>query len=141
MAQHRGQSRRIKGVFVERVILRNGFGFRIDYKLIRIAATRFAVQRRAPLPENFLKFFLWLRGNLLHRFDSQCAQGSFGNFPDAWNFSHRKRRQKSLLAPRRNPNQSARLARSEATLASSRVEARPPEHGRPVVRVISRSSL
>src|ERR1700724_1395155 len=110
MAQHRGQSRRIISVLIERVILRNGFGFRINYKLVRIATTCLAIQRRAPLAENFLKFFLWLRRNLFHRFDSQRAQGSLCDFSDPRNFSHRKRGQKSLFAPRRNPNQSPRLA-------------------------------
>src|ERR1700682_84108 len=110
MAQYRGQSRRIIRVFVERVILRNGFGFRIDYKLGRGATTRFSIQRRPPLPENLLKFFLRLRRNLLHRFNSQRTQSSFGDFSDAWNFSHRKRRQKSLFASRRNANESPRLA-------------------------------
>src|ERR1700730_620061 len=110
MAQHRGQSRRIISVLIERVILRNGFGFRINYKLVRIATTCLAIQRRAPLPENLLKFFLRLRRNLLHRFNSQRTQSSFGDFADAWNFSHRKRRQKPLFASRRNPNESPRLA-------------------------------
>jgi len=86
MAQHRGQSRRIIGIFVERMILRNGFGFRIDYELVRVAATRFTIQRRAPLSKNSLQFFLWLRRNLLHRFDSQRAQCSLRDFSDAWNF-------------------------------------------------------
>src|ERR1700733_447130 len=110
MTQHRGQSGPIIRIFVERVILRNGFGFRIYDKLVRVPATRFAIKRRAPLPKNFLEFFLWLRGDLLDPFDSQCKQCSFRHFPNPRNFAHRKGPKKSLFASRRNPNESARLA-------------------------------
>src|SRR3984957_14181388 len=110
MAQDRGQSRRIIGIFIERVILRNGFGLRIDYKLVGIATARFAVQRRAPLPENLLQFFLRLCRNLLHRLDPQREQSSFGYFSDAGNFSHRERRQKPHFTSGGTPNEPAWFA-------------------------------
>src|ERR1700693_586448 len=110
MAQERSQSRRIIGIFIEGVILRNGFGLRIDYKLVGIATARFAVQRGTPLPENLLQFFLGLRRDLFNGCNPHRAQSSFGDFTDAGNFSHREWRQKSLFASRRNPNETARLA-------------------------------
>src|SRR5260370_413635 len=73
MTEHRGERRVVVGVFAEGMIVRNGFRLCIDNEFVGIAAARFAVQRGAPLTENFFKLIQWLRRQLFHCFDAQRA--------------------------------------------------------------------
>src|SRR5260370_6252423 len=109
MAEQRGERRVVVGVFAKSMIVRNGFRLCIDNEFVGIAAARFAVQRGAPLTENFFKLFQWLRRKLFHCFDAERTQRAFGNFTDAGNLAHRERREKARFASRRDPQQAARL--------------------------------
>src|SRR5260370_41257707 len=52
MAEHRGQGLGLTSVFAESVIVRNRFRLGVDHKFVRVAATRLAIERGAPLAEN-----------------------------------------------------------------------------------------
>src|SRR5882762_6579451 len=58
MAEHRGQRDGILGVFAKGVVVRDGLRLRIDHEFVGIAASRFAIQRRSPLPENRFQLLL-----------------------------------------------------------------------------------
>src|SRR5260370_25676813 len=94
VAQHSGEGGVVVRVFAEGVIVRNGFGLGVDYEFIRIAATRFAIQRGAPLAENFFKFFQRLRRELFHGFDADSAECSLCDVTDSVNLAHRERLEK-----------------------------------------------
>src|SRR5882762_1575442 len=57
VTEHCGESDRVVRVFSESVIVRNGFWLGIDHEFVGITTARFAVQRGAPLAEDFFKLF------------------------------------------------------------------------------------
>jgi len=110
MAEHGKERGEIVRVFAEGVIVRNGFWFGVDDEFVRIAAARFAVKRRSPPAENLFKFFRGMFGELRDGFDAERAKGAFGDFADAGNFAHRKRRQKLCFLAGSNPDEAARFS-------------------------------
>ena len=92
MAEQGVQRFRIVRILTKRVIMRNGFWLGVDDEFVGIAASRFAIERIAPLAKNLFEFFRRYCGKLVHSFDAKRAQRPFGDFADTWNFSYRKRR-------------------------------------------------
>src|SRR5271170_1178337 len=97
-------------VFAEGVIVRDGLGFGVDEKFVGVASAGFAIEGGTPLAKDFLQFFLLMGGELFNGFDSQGAQGTFGDFPYAWNLANWEWCQKACFHPRSNPDKSFGLA-------------------------------
>ena len=87
MAQHCGECNGVVRIFAEGVVVRNRFGFGVNYEFVGVPATRFTIQRGAPLPENFIEFFEGLCRKLLHRFDAEGSQRTLRHFANAGNFA------------------------------------------------------
>src|SRR5712671_4700972 len=81
----------------------------IQNKFVGIAAARFTVERRAPLSEYLLQFFLRIISKLVNVFDPHRAQRSFCHFANAGNFPRRQLRQEARLLSRWYPQQTARF--------------------------------
>src|SRR6185437_1504049 len=109
MAEQGVERVRVVRVFSKRVIVRDGFWFGVDDELVGIAASRLAIERIAPLAENFFKLVLWNRSQLIHCLDTECSQCALRDFADSWNLPHRKRRKKPRFLARGYPHKTARL--------------------------------
>ncbi len=142
MAEHRFHFLDVPSVFSESMIVGNGLGFRVDEEFIGIATSGFAEKSGAPLAKDGFQFFLGVRGELFDGFDGESAEGTFCNFTNAGNLANRKRSQEARASiPGGTQTKPRGFACSEATLATRRVVARPPEQGRFVSRVMVRRSL
>jgi len=87
--------------------MRDGFGFRINEEFVGIAAAGFAIERGAPLAEDFLEFFLGVRGKLFHGFDAEGAKSAFGDFADTRNLADGKRGEEARFHARSDPDETA----------------------------------
>ncbi len=76
---------------------------------VGVLPARLAVERLAPLPENFFQFFSLHPRQLAHRAHAQVGQGFLRHLADAGDAPHRQRRQESRLGAGGNPQQAARL--------------------------------
>src|SRR5579863_1301782 len=99
MAESSAQSDSIISIHAESVVVRNRFRLGVEEKLEGIFATRFAIERIAPLAERFLKFFKRYCGQLSHRGNAACIQRFLRHFADAGNAAHAERRKKNRLEP------------------------------------------
>ena len=88
----------------------DGFWFGVDEEFVGVAAASLAVESRAPLAEYFFEFFLGMGSKLLNGFDSEGAEGAFGDFANAGNFADRKRGEEACFHTGRNPDEAAGLA-------------------------------
>src|SRR5690348_8814980 len=94
VAQHGFQSGPVFCIGAKSVAVGYRFGLRIDHEFVRILASCFAVERRAPLPEDFLQSFFRNTRELPHGFDPHRAQRGLCHTSDSWNTAHRKRLEK-----------------------------------------------
>src|SRR6202007_1055561 len=97
MAEQSFHISHVGGVFAEGVIVRDGFGFGVDEEFVSVSAASLAVKCGAPLAEDFFKFFLRVRSELLNSFDAEGAKGAFGDFADTGNFADGKRSEEASL--------------------------------------------
>ena len=100
----------VGGVFAEGVIVGDGFGFGVDEEFVGVAAAGLAVEGSAPLAEDFFELFLGVGGELLDGFDTEGAQGAFGDFADAGNFADWKRSEEAGFHAGGDPDEAAGLA-------------------------------
>src|SRR5262249_16055106 len=88
MAQQGRKGGGVVGVVGEGVIVGDGFGFGVDDEFVGIAAAGFAIERGTPLAENAFEFLGRDFSELRDGFDTESAEGAFGDFTDAGDFSH-----------------------------------------------------
>ncbi len=109
MAQQGFHFRDVGGVFTKSVIVGNRFGFRIDQEFVGIASAGFAIERGAPLAKDFLKFLLFVSGELFDSLNAERTKGALRDFTDARNFANGQWSEKARFHSWRNPNQAARF--------------------------------
>src|SRR5438552_1968422 len=107
VAEHGMEREQIVRVFAEGVVVRDGFGLRVDDEFVRIAAAGFTIERRPPLTENLFQFFRGMFGKLCDGFNAECAEGAFGDFADTGNFADGKRREEFSFLAGCNPDEAA----------------------------------
>src|SRR5256885_11753925 len=109
MAEHGIQRGQVVGIFAKGVIVRNGFGLRVDDEFVGIAAAGFAIERRPPLTENLFQLVRGMFGKLCYGFNAEGAKGALGDFADAGNFADGKRREEFSFLAGCNPYEAARF--------------------------------
>src|SRR5208337_1710855 len=82
-------------VFPEGVIVRDGFRFGVYQEFIGVAAARFAIERGAPLAEDFFQLFLRVRSELLDGFYAKGTLFAVATITDAGNFADGEWREKA----------------------------------------------
>ena len=74
--------RDVGSVFTKGVIVGNQFGYRIDQEFVDPSAG-FAIERGAPLAKDFLKFLLFVSGELFDSLNAERTKGALRGFTDA----------------------------------------------------------
>src|SRR5467141_5143348 len=91
----------------KRLVVGDRFRLGVDEKLVRVAAARLAVQRRAPAAEILLELFLCGGRKLRNDLNPQRVQRRFGDLADPRNAPHTEGREKRFLASSRDPQQAS----------------------------------
>src|SRR5215475_13899784 len=77
MAEQRVKCGEIVGVFTERVIVGDGFGFGVENEFVGVTATRFAIESGAPLAEDSFEFYGRQLSELSDGLNAKSAKSAF----------------------------------------------------------------